>query len=217
MPRSRQRLDATSEAHADDGRIDINGRDRVQDLGVSGDHVDQDSNAGMLAGSLDISGDVSRLAEDAPSTGSSSKSSNKRNGKKKKANRILDQELADSQRLLDSPDSRADDSRNDQEPPIDHRVLPAFVDENGAAFDMSKFDIDSAEGRAAAIRYLGSDAVAQWTRVNDCGDQMRDLMLSLLSRGIQKSCCGRQAQVISQESRAQAWLLCRYGWQLPCR
>jgi hypothetical protein len=71
MPRSRQRLDATSEAHADDGRIDINGRDRVQDLGVSGDHVDQDSNACMLAGSLDISGDVSRLAEDAPSTGSS--------------------------------------------------------------------------------------------------------------------------------------------------
>ena len=187
MPRSRSRSNATSDAHADDGRIDINGRDRVQDLEVSGDRVDQDSNAGVLAGSPDISGDISLLAEDAQRSGPSN-SSKKLGSKKKRANRVLDEELADSQRLLDLPDAGAAvsaDAQDNHEPdPPDSSILPEFLDESGHAFDMSRFNIDSADGRAAALRYLGSDAVAQWSRVHNCGDQMRELMLGLLSNGV---------------------------------
>jgi hypothetical protein len=106
--------------------------------------------------------------------------------KKKKANRVLDEELADSQRLLDRPDDGAAGAQDHEEPPFDPRIFPEFVDKNGRTFDMSRFNIDSAEGRAAALRYLGSDAVAQWSREHNYGDQMRELMLGLLSNGVRE-------------------------------
>jgi hypothetical protein len=177
-------MNTTSAAHADDGRIDINGRNRENDLEVSGDHEDQDSNAGPLAGSQNISGDASRLAEDSPSTGSSSKAKSK----KKNTVRILEQEL-EASRLLDSvpnPSTGADADQVSDGLPADYSILPVFVDENGEAMDMSKFNIDSAEGRSAAIRYLSSDPVVQWTRIHNCGDQIRDMMLGLLSQSAEK-------------------------------
>ena len=187
MPRNRARHVATSAAHADDGRIDINGRNRENDLEVSGNQEDQDSNAGMLAGSQDISGDVSR-ADASPNTVSSEKSK----GKKRSTVRILEQEL-EASRLLDSllaPNAEEATCPEPEGPMADHSILPTFTDENGEDMDMSNFDIDSAEGRAAAIRYLSSDPVVQWTRFHNCGDQIRDMMLGLLSHGMDNATVG---------------------------
>jgi hypothetical protein len=182
MPSRRSRGDATLAAHAGNGRIDINVRNREQDLEVSGNQEDQDSNAGPLAGSQNVSGDVSRM-EDSPDTTSSKKSK-----KKKNTVRVLERELEDSRLLeLQNPPKPDDEAASDQgldESQIDRSILPTFVDENGEAVDLTKFNIDSAEGRAAAIRYLSSDPMVQWTRIHNCGDQIRDMMLGLLSTGV---------------------------------
>jgi hypothetical protein len=181
MPRNRARHVATSAAHADDGRIDINGQDRVDDLEVSGDQEFQDSGAGQPAGSQDVSGEVSREG-DSPSTESSRKSK-----KKKNVVRVLENELEASRLLRDQnpPETAAASDQAPAGPIVDHSVLPTFADEKGNAIDLTKFNIDSAEGRAAAIRYLSSDPVVQWTRIHNCGDQIRDMMLGLLSTGVE--------------------------------